>query len=91
MARTVSISKVGGATIVDIVDTEAQNEKRVYNKDVNFYTTPGVLIIGCCSPFSELRIPFSEITDKLLAADVDAYVAEIVKPANGFFNANVVL
>lgn len=91
MSRTVSIKKVGAATVVDITDTNSQDEKRVYNRTSNVYSSGNSVVVHQCNPFSELRIPFAEIVNKLGANTADEYLEEIVKPANGFFNANVVL
>lgn len=91
MSRIVSIKKVGAATIVDIADTESANEKRVYNKTTNVYSSGNTIIVQACYPFPDLRINFNEISDKLSTANADAYIEEIVKSTNGFFNSNVVI
>jgi hypothetical protein len=91
MSRTVGITKAGASTVISIIDSDSQNEKRVYNRSCNLISLNNNIIVGASNPFAELRIPFSEIVDKLTAADADAYIDEIVKPANGLFNENVVL
>jgi hypothetical protein len=91
MSRTVGITKVGASTVINITDTVAQNEKRVYNRSCNLYSVSNSIVIGESNPFQVLTIPFSEIVDKLTAANADDYIDEIVKPANGLFNENVVL
>jgi|TARA_R110000782_G_scaffold239906_1_gene326308 hypothetical protein len=91
MGRTVGITKVGATTIVEITDDSGQNEKRCYNRSCNLYSAGNNIAIGASNPFPELRIQFSEIVDKLSTANADDYIDEIVKPANGLFNENVVL
>ena len=91
MGRTIAITKVGACTKIVINDTDAHNETRYYNGTCDFYLAGSTLVICSCGPHSELRIQHSEISTKLGTANIDAYADEIIKPANGFFNANVVL
>ena len=87
----VIIRKVGASTIVEIEDPEAQNQKRIYNRNCNFYAVGSKLIIEKSNPHTEIRIDFSELSDNLSQVDMESYVDEINKPAYGFFNPNVIL
>jgi hypothetical protein len=92
MSRVVSITKIGGSTIVDVANTESQNEKKVYSKSCNLYkVNDNSLAIGLSDPLPEFRVSFDELNDKLGTSDIDEYLAEILKSTRGYFNSNVII